>query len=454
MSTELDARLAEVAALQATLDAAKTDYAEALDTIWMLLAASLIFFMHAGFSLLEVGSVRVRSAQNILAKNLTVATVGFLCWWSVGYPFAFGVTEDPGKFGGSTNFFMDGFWESKSNFRWWWFQGTFCATAATIVSGAMAERTQLKGFIVYTIAMTAVIYPIVVYWAWSGAGFLNYTDDDGESVSIAGPAYMDFAGSGVVHMVGGVGAFCGALIVGPRQGWSIENASEYAAHNVPLSVLGTFFLWFGWFGFNPGSTGGMSDADTAHTAAIVAVNTTMAPCFAGVVVFLLRLRGGVHDVCGFCNGILAGLVAITAGCAAVKHWEACFIGLAAGFIYEGTSVLMKSSKVRIDDVVDAFAVHGANGLWGVLALGLFGDEKEGIGGNGSFYGGDQFWTQLVAAIFICLWSGVWSIVLFVPLRIFGLLRIPDSLQEKGLDSSEHSPPKAYQGGNDVERNDC
>jgi len=438
----------ELQALETKVTDMQKDYNEALDTIWMLLAALLVFFMHAGFSLLEAGSVRRKNAQNILAKNLIVVTVGFLCWWVLGYALALGAEDDPGKFAGSKGFFLDGAWESKSQFRIFFFQGAFCATSATIVSGAMAERTQLKGFIVYTVLLTAVIYPVVVYWGWSGSGFLNYTEDGESQAIFGGPAYMDFAGSGIVHMVGGVGALTGAIVVGPRKGRYAESSEDdlFAPHSVPFLVLGTFCLWFGWYGFNPGSTGSMHDADTATTAGLVAVNTTLAPCVAGPLVFLLRkvLPPKALDVGGFCNGILAGLVAITAGCNAVAPWEAVIIGLIGGLLYVGSSLLL--NKLKVDDVVDAFAVHGVNGLWGVIALGFFGDPARGNGGNGAFYGGNQMGTQLLAALVIIVWTLAWSVAILVPLRLVGFLRLSDKFQDNGADVMEHSPAKAYGAG--------
>jgi len=426
------------------LKATKDDYNESLDTIWMLLASMLVFFMHSGFSLLESGTVRFKNTQNILAKNLIVVTVGFLCWYVLGYPLAFGAVENPNKFAGGTGFFMEGFWANKDAFRFWFFQGAFCATGATIVSGAMAERTQLKGFATFTVLMTSVIYPVVVYWGWSGAGALNFTEN-GESKSVVGPAFMDFAGSGIVHLVGGVGALCGAIIVGPRKGrFDPEMAAEFNGHSVPFCVLGTFFLWFGWYGFNPGSTGAMHDKATANTAGLVAVNTTLSPCVSGLLVFFLRakvLSPKLLDVGGFCNGILAGLVAITAGCANVEPWEAIIIGLVGGLIYQGASMLLR--RLKVDDVVDAFPVHGACGLWGILALGFFGNPDEGMGGNGAFYGGDQLGTQIFAGLIIILWAGGLSTLIFLPLRMGGMLRMGDEFQEKGADVMEHSPSKAY-----------
>jgi Amt family ammonium transporter len=436
--------MSTIAELKAEIDAMKADYNESLDTIWMILAGLLVFFMHAGFSLLEAGSVRFKNTQNILSKNLLVVTVGFLCWWATGWSFAYGAAEDPIKFIGSKQFFMDGFWDDKTFFRNWFFQGAFCATACTIVSGGMAERTQLKGLGIYSVLMTAFIYPAIAYWGWSGVGFLSYTDDAGESVSAFGSWYRDFAGSGIVHMTGGTGALAGCICVGTRKGrFQSTDEDEFAPQNVPFVVVGTFALWFGWYGFNPGSTLSMHDQAAAHTAGLVAVNTTLAPCMAGLVVFVGRatfLPPRKLDLGGFCNGILAGLVAITAGCAFVKPWEAIIIGFIGGFVYMGASLLLKTLK--IDDVVDAFPVHGACGIWGVLAVGLFGDEEHGMGGNGLFYGGDQLRVQVMGVLIIILWAGGLSFLIFMPLRKLGALRLSDQFQEEGADTLEHSPRRA------------
>jgi len=421
--------------LNAVLVHVQSNYNEALDTIWMILAALLVFFMHAGFSLLETGSVRLKNTQNIMAKNLIVVTVGFLCWYVLGWGLAYGGGDN--EFAGNTQFVTHGFSEDKSLHRQWFFQGAFCATGATIVSGAMAERTTLKAFVIFVCVMTSIIYPIVVYWGWSGAGFL----------SNIGPGFVDFAGSGIVHMVGGVAALCGSILVGARKGrFESGDAGDpdgFEAHNVPFCVVGTFFLWFGWYGFNPGSTLAMHDADAAHAAGVVAVNTTLAPCMGGLVVFLLRAwvcPPKALDVCGFCNGILAGLVSITAGCHAVYPWEACLIGFIGGCVYQGASMLLK--RLKIDDVVDAFPVHGACGCWGVLSLGFFGGPD--TGGNGVLWGGNQLGVQVVAILIIAVWSAALSCAVFVPLKLAGALRLTDDTQMKGADLVEHSPPKAYE----------
>jgi len=368
-----------------------------------------------------------------------------LCWYTFGWTLAYGTIEDPHKFSGGTEFFMDGFWDDKTKFRNWFFQGAFCATGGTIVSGATAERMQLKGFGIFIVIMTSFIYPVVAYWGWSGSGFLSYTDDAGESVSSFGPAYKDFAGSGIVHLVGGIGSLVGAICVGPRKGrFDPDSTTDFTAHSVPFVVLGTFLLWFGWYGFNPGSTLSMKSEGDAHTASLVAVNTTLAPCVGGLVVFLLRAKlvfPRCLDVGGFCNGILAGLVAITAPCAFVKPWEALLIGLVGGLLYQAASMLLQ--KLRIDDVVDAFPVHGVCGIWGVLACGLFGNPDDGMGGNGLFHGGDQLRVQIMAVIVIMAWAGGLSLLILAPLRKLGMLRKSDDAQEQGADIMEHSPVRAY-----------
>jgi len=434
----------EFQALVHRLDVLQQNYNEALDTMWMLLSTALVFMMHSGFSLLEAGSVRSKNTQNILGKNVLVVTVGFISWYVIGYGFAFGHVGGGSKFIGSTGFFMYGFNEDRSKFRKWLFQGTFCATGGTIVSGAMAERTKLKGFTIFTVLMTTLIYPCVVFWVWSHHGFLRYPNGAGIEVSIFGPAFMDFAGSACVHLCGGIAAFVGALIVGPRSGRFKGNEDQFDGHSVPFCVLGTFILFFGWYGFNPGSTMFMHDITAANKAAIVAVNTTLSPCISGMLVFFLRARVFQPkrlDVGAFCNGILAGLVSVTASCHAIQAWEAMLIGFFAAFVYQGASMLLP--RFHIDDVVDAFAVHGANGLWGVLAAGLFGDPAEGLGGNGLFFGGDQFRVQLIGALIILGWSGGLSLLIFLPLRLIGFLRLSDEFQKKGADAMEHSPGKAY-----------
>jgi Amt family ammonium transporter len=414
---------------------AMADHAEPLDNIWMLLSAMLVFFMHLGFAYLETGTVRAKNAQAILLKNLIVVTVGFLMWYFLGYGLAFGNTA--GKLLGTDSFLTTGF--EGPSYRIWLFQGAFCATAATIVSGAMAERTQLTGFMAYTILMTALIYPVIIHVGWSGAGFLAYTNDDGEFVSTVGPAYKDFAGSGLVHLVGGVGALIGAIAVGPRTG-RVEKPEEFAPHSVPMIVLGTLVLWMGWYGFNGGSTLAMSSAATAYQSALVCVNTTLGAATGGLTVFLLKWKQTQkHDVAAFCNGILAGLVAVTAPCGFVDSGEAMVIGIIGGLVYLGVSNLLV--KLHIDDPLDAIPVHGGCGIWGTLATGLFGGEA--TGGNGLFYGGDQLGVQVVALLFIISWVAAFSVPTMFLLKRLNLLRASEEKELVGGDKVMHSPAVAY-----------
>merc|ERR1712187_74518 len=300
---------------------------------------------------------------------------------------------------------------------------------------------------IYSVLMTSFIYPVVVAWTW-GYGWLSDMNDSG---------FMDFAGSGIVHMTGGVGALVGAICAGPRTNrWKDPNA--FVPHSLPLIVLGTFILWFGWYGFNCGSTLGLSDEKTGEMAAQVAMNTTIAAATGGLVVFGLRVAilKGFYDIGGFCNGILAGLVSITAGCGNVDCGSAFVIGVIGGFVYQGASLLMK--RLGIDDPIDAFAVHGAAGAWGVMAAAFF-DWGKGMdyshGWGGFDCGRDEAGkcieglnTQLIVANFvevsaISAWVAILSLAVFVPLRFLGLLRADDELQETGMDQAKHSPSKAY-----------
>merc|ERR1712048_424050 len=329
----------------------------------------------------------------------------------------------------------------------WFFQWAFCSAAATIVSGGVAERVKFPGYALYSFLMTAFIYPVVVAWTW-GYGWLADVNASG---------FMDFAGSGIVHMTGGVGALVGAICAGPRKNrWT--NPDDFVPHSLPLVVLGTFILWFGWYGFNCGSTLGLSDGSTGELAAQVAMNTTIAAATGGLVVFLLRmvLLKGAYDIGGFCNGILAGLVSITAGCGNLDCGAAFLVAVIGGLIYQGASILMK--KCRIDDPIDAFAVHGAAGAWGVIGCALFDwgkgvDYAHGWSGFNCKLGDDGkcmegAWAQLVVAnlvevLAICGWVGGLSALVFIPLRMLGLLRADDAVQETGMDSAKHSPSKAY-----------
>ncbi|CAE7187002.1 AMT1-1 [Symbiodinium microadriaticum] len=324
-------------------------------------------------------------------------------------------------------------------------QWAFCTAGATIVSGGVAERVKSPTYAVYAFFMASFIYPIIVAWSWGG-GFL---------ATITSVGYMDFAGSGVVHLTGGVSALAGTVVLGPRKG-RFENPEEFECHNLPLVVLGTFALWFGWYGFNPGSTLGMHDGATGALAAQVAMNTTLAAATGGITVFLLRyVITKKYDVGGLCNGILAGLVSITAGCGNVECGSAFAIGLVGAFVYQGSSMLLQ--KLKIDDPVDASPVHGFCGIWGVLAAGFLDwgkgiDQYHGWSGWGCVtegtacktgLGGDAIGAQFALIAMVILWSGSLSTIAFLVLKLTGLLRISEEVEEVGIDEKSHSPAKAY-----------
>eukprot|EP00439_Symbiodinium_sp_Y106_P056173 s977_g7.t2 len=322
----------------------------------------LFLWLDLGFRVLQ---------DKALLRNVCVGTIG---WWVLGYAFAYGGGIN--RFIGTTNFLGEGFYTKdasgnilapgcannacQSTALAWFFQWAFCTAGATIVSGAVAERVQGPTYASYAFVMTSLIYPVVVHWGWSGSGFLGDILDVG---------VMDFAGSGIVHLTGGVSGLAGTIVLGPRKGRFV-NPEEFEPHNLPLVVFGTFALWFGWYGFNPGSTLGMSDGATGALAAQVAMNTTIAAATGGITVFLLRyiiLRK--YDVGGLCNGILAGLVSITAPCGNIECGSAFAVGFIGALVYQGSSMLLQ--KLKIDDPVDASPVHGFCGIWGVLAAGLF-----------------------------------------------------------------------------------
>jgi len=435
--------------------------AQALDHTWFILCGALVMFMQAGFAMVESGVCRAKNVQNILLKNLTDVCVGTLGWWMSGWAFAYGGPYTDGTyldngFIGTAQFFGSGFMsvpeggkiEPTGTIKGWFFQWAFCGAAATIVSGGVAERVNFPGYVIFSFLMTAFIYPVCVAWTW-GYGFI--------ARDISDVGYMDFAGSGIVHMTGGVGALVGAIIAGPRKG-RFDDPDAFNPHSLPLIVLGTFILWFGWYGFNCGSTLGMSKAATGMMAAQVAMNTTIAAATGGLTVFILRmaLQKGKYDIGGFCNGILAGLVSITAPCGNVEVGPAFAIALIGGFIYQGSSSLLK--KVKVDDPIDAFAVHGACGAWGTLAAALF-DWGEGF----DFYHGWSGWScalddsgacatgawgggmaaNVVEVVAIAAWVAAMSTLVFLPLRLAKFLRASDELQEEGFDAAKHSPSKAY-----------
>jgi Amt family ammonium transporter len=430
-----------------------------LDTLWLMLCAIVVFFMQTGFTMLECGSCRSKNVVNIVFKNSMDACCAALTWWAVGWALAYGgdtVAGGRNVFIGGGEFFLasSGHFPNTA-FAGWFFQWAFAATTATIISGAIAERCTVKGYIIVSIVMTALIYPVVVHWVWSGAGWLSAFCDTTSFGRVGTHGMIDFAGSGVVHLTGGVGAFVGALIIGPRRGRfgpSEESAEEkqfrenrYRPHNQVLICTGTLILWLGWYGFNAGSTL-MLSANASLIAAKVCVTTTLAAGAGGITTVLMsRMFMGHFDVNYMMNGILGGLVSVTAPCSVVEPWAAAVIGVIGGVVFYGFSRLLL--KLKIDDVLCASGVHGACGIWGVIAVGLFATKENLVSAYGAtdptvyglFYGGggEQLGVQLLGIVAILVWVGALSALVFGVLKVTGQLRVKAEEEDIGLDRSEH-----------------
>mmetsp|Transcript_48469 Transcript_48469/g.90278 ORF Transcript_48469/g.90278 Transcript_48469/m.90278 type:complete len:537 (+) Transcript_48469:128-1738(+) len=418
-----------------------------LDILWLLLGSYLVFFMQAGFALLEAGSVRSKNTKNILLKNVLDACLGAAVWWLIGYPFAFGgpyEQDDRNPFiGAGTNFAMaDRAQASGSFYATWMFQWAFAATAGTIVSGAVAERCDFRAYLVYTCIITGIIYPVVAHWGWSSEGWLSPFREP--SRIIGGNGLIDFGGSAIVHMGGGGAALMASIFLGPRLGRFDVNGDvvDMPGHSTVLAALGTFILWFGWYGFNPCSTLAIKYMNIAQR---VAVTTTLSAAAGGSTCLGIHVAlGNPPDVSPALNGILAGLVGITAACPVVQPWVSYVIGMIAAPIYMFSSHALK--KLRIDDPLDAAPVHFCCGAWGLISVGLFADKEltasaygTYMDGYGVFMGGDgvQLGVQLVALVAIASWSCGTSAILFAILKHYKILRVDLEDEIKGLDLTHH-----------------
>lgn len=389
-----------------------------LNYVWTLVAAALVFFMQAGFAMVESGFTRAKSAVNIMMKNLLDFSMGSLAFWAVGFGLMFGATKT-GWFG-TTDFFLSG-WTGPDGDPWilafWMFQCVFAGTAATIVSGGVAERIKFNGYLIYSIVVCAFIYPIFGSWAWgsllNGNGWLE------------AKGFIDFAGSTVVHSIGGWCALAGAIVLGARKGKYGPKGEVKAipGHNIPMAAVGVFILWMGWFGFNPGST---TTGDTS--IAMIFVNTNLAAA-AGVIgaMIISWFMFKKPDIGMSLNGALAGLVGITAGCANVSPTSSVIIGLIAGIIVVFSVVLL--DRMHIDDPVGAVSVHGVCGAWGTLAAGLF-----NIGGTT----GTIMMTQIIGIVAAFIWAFGTAFILFKVIKMTVGLRISEEEEMMGVDISEHA----------------
>lgn len=396
-----------------------------IDTIWVLVCAYLVFFMQPGFALLEAGLTRAKNAINILAKNFMDFAIAAILYFLFGYGLMYG---DGNAFIGLSGFALDGL-ENSNIPIWasWMFQAVFVGTAATIVSGAVAERTKFASYLVATAFLTALIYPIVGHWTWGG-GWLSQM------------GFFDFAGSTIVHSVGGWAALMGALMVGPRIGKYGANGEVKAipGHSLPLAALGVFILWFGWFGFNPGSQLAAAGTENASAIALITMNTTLSAAAGALsAMFLVWMMYGKPDITFCMNGALAGLVGITASCAVVSPGDSILIGTMAGII-----VVMSVKffdKIRIDDPVGAISVHGICGVWGTLAVGLWGQKALGLGSDGLFMGGGftQLSIQALGIVVIMGFTLVGMGIVFGAVKAIIGLRVAREEEIRGLDIDEH-----------------
>ncbi len=408
-----------------------TDLALSLDTVWMLLAAMLVFFMQPGFALVEAGFTRTKNTANILMKNLLDFMLGSLLFWSVGFGIMFGA----GSFIGTPNLFNLNFYHSQLPVEGFLiFQTVFCATAATIVSGAMAERTKFSMYLAYTILISLLIYPVSGHWTWGG-GWLMNSEEGSFMMNTFGTTFHDFAGSTVVHSVGGWVALVGAAIIGPRIGKYGKDKKSRAipGHSLTLACLGVFILWFGWFGFNPGSQLAASSEGNRMAISHVFLTTNLAACAGGFLSLVVAwIKYKKPSLSLTLNGVLAGLVGITAGCDVVSPLGAVIIGAICGtiMIY---AVEFIDHVLKIDDPVGASSVHGVCGCLGTILAGLFATE-EGLSYSGSV---NFLLAQVFGAAVVGCWAATMGFVVFKGLDIIHGLRVPARVEEEGLDIYEH-----------------
>ena len=415
-------------AVEETAEAVDLGVGYALDNAFLFIAAVMVFFMQAGFAMVEAGFNSSKNAVNILFKNSMDICVGVLLFYFIGfgimYPGSYGVEEVESKWFAFGGVGLDGY-EAAADRTFspevdWLFQAVFAATAATIVSGAVAGRMKVAGYLIYSAVLTGLIYPISGMWKWGG-GPLN------------AEGFSDFAGSAVVHGVGGFAGLAGAIILGPRIGRFVNGKSvPMPGHSLPIAALGVFILWFGWYGFNPGSQLAFQSTGDIDATMHVAVTTTLAAASGGLVATLLSwFMFGKPDLSMGLNGILGGLVGITACCDVMTYNEAALIigPVAGALIIFGVMML---DKFQIDDPVGAFPVHGLCGVWGCLSIGI-------LHGDVSSFG-----VQLKGTVFICGFAFITMLILFSVLKGMGILRVSEAEEQKGLDVSEHGM-QAYGG---------
>ena len=397
---------------------------DGLSTLWVLIAAFLVFLMQAGFGMVEAGFIRSKNAANVLMKNVLDFCFAALGFFVFGYAIMYGGDGPIMGFKGWALTGVESPVEGLPLEAFWLFQAVFAGTVATIVSGAVAERMRFVAYLIYSFLISAFIYPVVGHWIWGGGWLANL-------------GFHDFAGSTVVHAVGGITALIGAAMIGPRIGRFNADGSgnPIAGHSLPLAMLGVFILWFGWYGFNAGSTLGMGDP---WAVAHVAMTTTLAASAGSIAAMALAwIKYGKPDLTLALNGALGGLVSITAPCAVVGTWEAIVIGLIGGiFVIFGIELL---NRIRVDDPVGAFPVHGICGIWGTLAVGIFGKAALGAPNDGLLFGGG-FGQLGIQALGVVACLGFIAVAMGIVFKLIDAtigLRVSEETELRGLDGDEH-----------------
>ncbi|KAL3691785.1 hypothetical protein R1sor_005436 [Riccia sorocarpa] len=429
----------------------------AVDNTYLLFSTYLVFSMQIGFAMLCAGSVRAKNTMNIMLTNVLDAAAGGISFYLFGYGFAFGRSSNNNSFIGSNFFALHNMPDQDNGFDYsfFLFQWAFAIATAGITSGSIAERTQFVAYLVYSSFLTGFVYPIVAHWMWSVDGWAGAA---ATSNRLFGVGAIDFAGSGVVHMVGGIAGLWGALIEGPRLGRFPKNGTssmDMRGHSASLVVLGSFLLWFGWYGFNPGSFVKILapyDGFQGNWTGVgrTAVTTTLSGSTAALTtLFARRFFTGHWNVTDVCNGLLGGFAAITSGCAVVEPWAAIICGFVASWVLMSLNYL--ALKVKYDDPLEAFQLHGGCGAWGVLFTGLFAREKfvaEAYGpgrGHGLFMGGGGklLAAQIIEILVIAGWVTATMVPLFFLLKYFDLLRISPEDEMAGMDLTRHGGSAYY-----------
>ncbi|MCB2188100.1 MAG: ammonium transporter [Deltaproteobacteria bacterium] len=396
-----------------------------IDTMWLLITSAFVFLMQPGFGMLEAGLTRAKNAVNIMSKNFMDFCIGSVCYFLVGYAFMYG---DGNGFIGLTGFALDGLKASNVPvWASWWFQAVFAGAAATIVSGAMAERTKFTSYMIMVVAMCSFIYPVIGKWQWGG-GWLSQM------------GFFDFAGSSIVHSTGGWAGLAGAILLGPRIGKYGPDGKPkvLAGHNIPFAAAGVFILWFGWFGFNPGSQLAAAGISNAEAISLITLNTNMAAAAGALTgMFTAWMLFGKPDLTMCMNGALAGLVGITAPCAVVSPLASIVIGAIAGVLV--VLSVMFFDRIGVDDPVGAVSVHGVCGVYGTFAVGIWGQKALGLANDGLLWGGGftQLGIQILGGVSIALFSLICTCVVLYLCKVTIGIRVSREEEIRGLDIEEH-----------------